>query len=191
MREQELRASLAALRVAEAHIWDYPDFLPDSNRGMEHRDGLRALAENDIVPRMADVIQALKPKALLTFAPNGSNGHPDHVYTHLFTLKALELSGHSPERLYYFAAEKPYAGEARPGFMAPEEIAAKHLYPTHFVHLGTEIEAKLKAMGQHRTQALSVLSFMHYAPRRLHVESFHQAYPARAKDEGAETVLWL
>ncbi len=191
VREKELRGSLAALNVEEVHIWDYPDYVPDGDRGMEHRDGLQAISEGDIVPRIADLIQALKPKALLTFAPNGSNGHPDHVYTHIFTKKALELSGHKVSKLYYFASEKPYAGEARAGFMEPEAIAQMHLYPTHFVHLGTEIEAKLKAMGHHKTQALSVLSFMQFAPRRLHVESFHQAFPALPKGDGAQTVMWL
>ncbi|MCA9837894.1 MAG: PIG-L family deacetylase [Trueperaceae bacterium] len=191
VREQELRGSLAALAVSEAHIWDYPDYVPDANRGMEHRDGLQAVPEADIVGRIADLILALKPRSILTFAPNGSNGHPDHVYTHLYAMKAIEQSGHKLEKLYYFASERPYAGEARAGFLAPQEIAARHLYPTHFVHLETEIEAKLRAMGHHRTQALSVLSFMQYAPRRLHVESFHQAYPELAPGEASATVLWL
>jgi N-acetylglucosamine malate deacetylase 2 len=43
MREKELRGSLETLKVPHVHIWDYPDYLPDDTRGMEHRDGLQAV----------------------------------------------------------------------------------------------------------------------------------------------------
>lgn len=191
VREQELRGSLAALGVQEVHIWDYPDFVPDGDRAMEYREGLRVVPEEELLTKMVVLIEKLQPQIVLTFAPNGSNGHPDHVATHQLTLKALELSSHKPAKLYYFAGEKAYDGEARAGFLTPRDIVSKHLFPTHFVHLGTEIEAKLRAMGHHKTQALSVLNFMQFAPRRLHVESFYQAYPKLAKGEAAQTVMWL
>ncbi len=191
VREAELRASLAALSVPEVHIWDYPDYVPDGDRGMPHRDGLQAIVEEDIVPKIAALIDNLKPKKILTFAPNGSNGHPDHVYTHLFALKAIDQAKHKLEKLFYFAGEHPYNGPARAGFMAPEEIAGKHAYASHFIHLELELEAKLKAMGEHKTQAFSVLSFMQKFPRRLMVESFHQARPELPNGEGPRTVHFL
>jgi N-acetylglucosamine malate deacetylase 2 len=190
-REKELRASLEALSVKEVHIWDYPDFVPDGERGMEHRDGLQAIPETEIVPRMVSLLESLKPRKLLTFPPNGSNGHPDHVSTHRFARQALAQSSYKPEALYYFAGDRPYDFEARAGFMPPEEIRKLHLYPTHYVDIQGFLESKLRAMGKHKTQALSVLMFMERLPRRLLVESFHRAYPEYPKGEGPQTIMWL
>lgn len=191
VRESELRGSLEALGVQDVHIWDYPDFVPDQDRGMDHRDGLQAIPESEIVPKIAALIDELKPEALLTFAPNGSNGHPDHIATHEFSLSALEEASHDVQRLYYYASDKPYDAEAREGFMSPEQIRVLHLYPTHYIDASDYLEAKLRAMGKHKTQALSVLGFMERLPRRLMVETFHRTKPAYPTGEGAQTALWL
>ena len=191
VREAELRASLKELGVKDVHIWDYPDYVPDDKRGMPHRDGLQAIDPDDIVPRIKALIDELAPRVIITFAPNGSNGHPDHVSTHRFALSALERAEHHPEALYYFASDRPYDGEARPGFMPPEEIAALHVSPTHYVMIDGFVEPKLRAMGKHKTQALSVMMFMERLSRRILVESFHQVRPDDPIAEGARTVMWL
>ena len=190
VRERELRASLHELGVEETHIWDFPDYVPDAERGMPHRDGLQAVPAADIVPGIAELIGKLKPEVLLTFSANGSNGHPDHVMTHAFVMQALERSAYRPQRRYYFASDRPYDGEARPGFLAPDEIRAGHPHPTHYVDVRDYVEPKLRAMGQHKTQALSVLMFMERLTRRLLVESFHRADPV-FQTGGARTVTWL
>jgi LmbE family N-acetylglucosaminyl deacetylase len=145
----------------------------------------------ELTARVAEVVEARRPHTVLTFPPNGMNGHPDHVTTHRLALDALRACGHDAQRLVYFASDSPYDGEARPGFLRPEEVRAGHLRPTHYVDVGPSIEAKMRAMGQHRTQALSVLGFMSAYARRLLVESFHQAIPALPADGGGSTVLWL
>lgn len=190
-RELELRASLSALGVRDVYVWDYPDWVPDSTRGMAHRDGLQTVSADEVVGKIRTLVDELEPRAILTFPPNGANGHPDHVTTHRFVKEALERTEHTPEALYYFASEKPYDGEARQGFWLPERIRECHLYPTHFVEVGDHIEAKLRAMGQHETQARSVLTFMRRFPRRLLVESFHRAAPTYPEGEGPRTVSWL
>lgn len=190
-REKELRAALEILGVSQVHIWDYPDFLPDSNRGMEHRNGLLDVPFDDVVKRTQTLIDQLKPKSILTFAPNGSNGHPDHLMTHKFVMAALEKCQHKLSTLYYYAGEKPFAGEARAGFLDPKEVAALHVYPTHFIDVHDYVENKLRAMAQHQTQAFSVLSFMRYYPRRLLVEGFHRVFPVYPPGEGPRTVEWL
>jgi N-acetylglucosamine malate deacetylase 2 len=189
MREKELRASLETLQVQHVHIWDYPDYLPDDTRGMEHRDGLQAVDFNEVVTRMCALIEDLKPKAMLTFAPNGSNGHPDHVVTHKMAMAALEKSSHELEALYYYAAEKPYQGVSREGFLSLEDIAALHLPATHYITVGDYLEPKLNAMAKHKTQALSVLMFMEHYSQRLLIESFHRAFPKH--DGDSVYVEWL
>ena len=191
VRELELRGSLEALGVEEVHVWDYPDFVPDTDRGMDHRDGLQAVPAEEIVPKIVKLLDELKPKKVLTFPPNGSNGHPDHVVTHTLAMSALEKSSHTLDALYYFASDKPYDSEARQGFLPPAEIAAQHLYPTHYVDVHDYVEPKLRAMGKHKTQALSVLMFMEKLTRRLLVESFHRAQPEFSEGQGGRTVPWL
>jgi LmbE family N-acetylglucosaminyl deacetylase len=179
LREAELRASLSILGVSDPYIFDYPD------------GRLIDLAEADIVPTIAALLDELKPKGVITFPPNGSNGHPDHVASHRLVKAALATSSHRPDALYYFAAERPYSGPARAGFMTPEEIRAAHLSPTHYLDAGPYLENKLRAMGQYETQARSVLMFMRKFPRRLTVESFHRAVPRYPDDEAPMTALWL
>ncbi len=190
-RELELRASLQALGVEDVYVWDYPDYVPDDTRGILHRDGLQAIPAEDLVPKIAALLDDLTPRIVLTFPPNGSNGHPDHVATHRYVMAALEQASHAPERLYYFASDTFYTGEARAGFLAAEEIRALHLPPTHYVEVRDYLEAKLRAMGQHETQARSVLMFMRNYTRRLLYESFHRERPSVAPGEGAQTVAWL
>ena len=191
VREKELRASLAALGVEDVTIFDHPDFVPDDKRGIPPHPGLQSLPAEELVPEIAEVIDRVRPRVLLTFPPNGSNGHPDHVTTHRLAWSALEVAETPVERVYYFASDRAYDGAARPGFLEPEAIRRGHLPPTHVVEAGAFLEAKLRAMGQHRTQALSVLNFMARFTRRLGTESFHRARPEPESGEGPRTVPWL
>lgn len=191
VREAELRASLAALGVEDVTILDHPDYVPDRDRGLEPHPGLRALDRSRLVADIAAVVLQRRPRSVLTFPPNGSNGHPDHVETHRLTLEALEAAGSPQENVYVFASDAPFDQPSRPGFLPTEEVRAAQLPPTHYVEVGPFIEAKLRAMGNHATQALSVSSFMRSSPRRLLVESFHRMSPAVAAGEGPRTVLWL
>lgn len=191
LREQELRASLAALGVQEARIEDFPDFVTAADRGLDLHPGLDGVDPDELVAPIVRALDELRPRKVLTFAPNGSNGHPDHVATHRSVATALTRSDHRPAELYYYASERPYEGEPRNGFLDPEEIRRLHLPPTHYVEVGSFIETKLRAMAHHQTQALSVMTFMRRFSRRLLVETFHRAEPAVPADEGPRTVLWL
>jgi LmbE family N-acetylglucosaminyl deacetylase len=191
LRERELRASLEALGVREVRVEDLPDFVTATDRGLDPHPGIAGVDPEDAIGPIQRALDELRPRAVLTFPPNGSNGHPDHVATHRSVLAALDRSSHRPEALFYYASERPYEGEARAGFMDPDEIRSRHLPPTHYVEVGPFVEAKLRAMGHHQTQALSVLTFMRRFTRRLLVESFHRARPEVDPDEGPRTVPWL
>ncbi len=178
LREKELRASLDILGVQEQHILDYPD------------GGLREYDAEVIVSDIVSRLESLKPKSIITFPPNGSNGHPDHVTTNKLVLASLKKSKHQPKSLYYYATETPYAGIVRPDFMHPDEVASMHLPPTHYLDMREYMEFKLRAMGQYESQARSVVMFMARLSRKLFFESFHRVRP-EVKDSGAITVNWL
>lgn len=190
-RERELRASLRTLGVAEVYVHDYPDFVPDADRGLPQNGGLRDVPEGEGVTEIAEVMARHQPKVVLTFPPNGSNGHPDHVTTNAWVLKALAALPYTPS-LYYFAGERPYVADTpRPGFLSAAEVRERFLPPTHYFEVGACAENKLRAMAQHETQARSVLAFMRLNPRRLLLESFHRAEPLYPPTEGPRTVGWL
>lgn len=177
LRERELRGSLAALGVHDIHILDFPDFVPDTDRGLDPHRGLETVDPKRLENEIRLRIETLKPRVIVTFPPNGSNGHPDHVVTHLRVSEALAHTDTRPEALYYFASDVPFDMEPRPGFLPPDEVRALQLSPTHLIEVGPFLEQKLRAMGHHRSQALSVLSFMRDLAGRLLVESFHRADP--------------
>src|SRR5690606_24158394 len=118
-----------------------------------------------------------RPRAVLTFPPNGSNGHPDHVVTNELVTAALAGLETPPEAVYYFAGDAPSGLDPRPGFLPPDRIADLHLPVTHFFEVGDALENKLRAMAQHETQARSVLMFMRRFPNRVLVETFHRVSP--------------
>jgi N-acetylglucosamine malate deacetylase 2 len=178
LREHELRTSLATLGVQDVTILDHPDYVPDADRGLEPDPGLAGVPRSRLVADVVATIERTEPRVIVTFPPNGSNGHPDHVTAHEVVLAALTAARHRPERLYYFASDQPFAGPQRDGFLAADEMRARHLAPTHLVPAGRFLETKLRAIACHRTQALSVVTFMQRFPHRLLVESFHRAIPS-------------
>jgi N-acetylglucosamine malate deacetylase 2 len=191
LREAELRAALDELGVSDVTIWDEHDFVPDDDRGIARHTGLAGLPLDDLAGRVAAEIERVAPEAIVTFGPSGSNGHPDHVATYRIVAAALDrLPGHGA-RVYAYASERPFAGVARAGFLDAHEIARLHTPPTHVVEVDPWIETKLRAMGCHRSQALSVLEFMRRYPRRLRVETFHRLRPEADPGFGPRTVPWL
>ncbi len=190
-RERELRASLRVLGVQDVYIYDYPDFVPDADRGLPQNGGLRDVPERAGAAELEKLLRRHRPRVVVTFPPNGSNGHPDHVTTNEWVLKALAPLPFSPA-LYYFAGERPYVSDTpRAGFLSAAEVKAQFLPPTHYLEVGPYLENKLRAMAQHETQARSVLAFMRSNPRRLLLESFHRAHPSYPETEGPRTTSWL
>lgn len=180
-RADELRRAAEILQVGNLEIYDYPNGLPNTSREGEARGhGFATASGVADHPEIADLLlwrlEVLRPRAVITFAPNGSNRHPDHVATHRFVLQAVERSGQKI-KLFYYAAPKPI----------PEYLEG-YLPPNHFRQLPLEVVLqKLRAMAQHRTQALSVLNFMDKFGTRLATETFHLVgYAGPARDE----LLW-
>lgn len=177
VREAELRAALATLGVSDAIIADYQDYVPDDDRGIPPHPGLEAAPEDDLLQLMQDTIESRKPRVVLTFPPNGSNGHPDHVVTSRLATKAVKRASHKVEALYYYASNRVFQGPQRPGFLAEEDMRHLQLMPTHNVSAADQLEVKLSAIACHQTQALSIVGFMRHMAGRLMEETFYRALP--------------
>lgn len=100
IREAELRAAAAALKVREVTLLGYVDGLLDQ------------ADPRDIVPRIAAHVRRVRPHVVVTFSPDGAYGHPDHIAICQFTTAAIvkaadpaaPLDGsppHATSKLYY------------------------------------------------------------------------------------------
>lgn len=191
LREEELRGSVTELGVSELIVKSHDDYVTSADRGLAPRPGLRGVDAGELAAEVGRELDRLRPRVLVTFGPNGSNGHPDHVATSEAVSRALDEGASAPERLYWYASETPFDGPERTGFLAPEAIRAAHVPPTHRLELTREeLEGKLRAMAHHRSQALSVLNFMQNVTYRLFVETFHRVRPEPAPG-GPRTVRAL
>ncbi len=77
VREKELRAAARLLGLGEPALLGYQD-----------RD-LANAPTMEIREKLVRVIRAHRPQVVVTFDPNGSNGHPDHIAISRFTSDAI------------------------------------------------------------------------------------------------------
>jgi len=101
LREAELRAAAAALGVRDVQVLGYPDQQLDQAHPVE------------AIARIAVHLRRTRPQVVLTFAPDGAYGHPDHIAVSQLTTAAVvaaadacadgTLAPHAVSKLYYMA----------------------------------------------------------------------------------------
>lgn len=154
MRGVELAACLEVigLKVHEQHA--FPD---------------KYLKDQPLEPLVEVAHEAMlrhRPEIVLTFPPNGSNGHPDHVTTHKAVKAAWDsLPENQRPRLWYYASDTPPENEA---------LLAHWLAPNVRHEVSQHLTRKLQAISCHRTQALSTVDFIRKYPDRITLETFYE-----------------
>jgi LmbE family N-acetylglucosaminyl deacetylase len=106
-REAEARAAALVLGLREVAFLDY-------------RDGELDRADPaEVIARIAVHLRRVRPDVVVTFAPDGAYGHPDHIAICQFTtaarvraahpaaLPASDLAPHGVAKLYYMVATQP------------------------------------------------------------------------------------
>lgn len=104
MREAELKAAAAVLGVRDLSMLGYPD------GDLDRVDPFEAVA------RIASHVRRVRPQVVITFAPEGGYGHPDHIAICQFASAAVvaaadsghrgegeSLAPHAVSKLYYMA----------------------------------------------------------------------------------------
>lgn len=77
IREAELRAAAAVLGIGDVTLLGYEDQLLDRANALE------------AIQQIAHHVRRLRPDVVLTFAPDGTYGHPDHIAVSQLTAGAL------------------------------------------------------------------------------------------------------
>jgi LmbE family N-acetylglucosaminyl deacetylase len=81
IREAELAECIRILGVAEHRWLDYPD------------GGCASIDASAAAEGIAEIIRDVAPDTILTFAPDGQTGHPDHMAVHRWTVEAVRRTG--------------------------------------------------------------------------------------------------
>ena len=85
LREAELLAASRVLGLSDVRILGYPD------GGLDGVDSAQAILQ------IADHIRRIRPDVVVTFAPDGAYGHPDHIAISQLTTSAV-VSAAYPDR---------------------------------------------------------------------------------------------
>jgi LmbE family N-acetylglucosaminyl deacetylase len=171
VRQQELLHACRELGVTTLRVLGYPD-----------RSLATAPAET-IRRQLVEVIRALCPQVVVTFDPNGSNLHPDHIAISRFTADAVAAAGdarwfpelgaaHAVARLLWTLPVRPWEllRRTEPAFEPGADFA---------IDVSRWVGQKTAALRAHRTQHLGLQRIFFSKPdvtRLLSVEVFRQAF---------------
>jgi N-acetyl-1-D-myo-inositol-2-amino-2-deoxy-alpha-D-glucopyranoside deacetylase len=181
MRQAELMSACAELGIHPFRVLGYPD------------RGLASAPVDTIRRQLVEIIRAVRPQVVVTFDPNGSNLHPDHVAISRFASDAMSAAGdarwcpdlgapHAVARLLWTLPAKPW------DVLRRREPA---LEPgvDFVVDVSAFADRKAAALRAHRSQHQSLNRIFFSKPdvsRLLGVEMFRQAYgpPLSARPAG-------
>ena len=103
LRENELQKAAHVLGLREVRFLDYCD------------GDLDQADPDEVIAAIAKAIREIRPHVVITFGPEGTTGHPDHIAISQFTTAAVMraaqdhgqndsgLKPHQVDKLYYFA----------------------------------------------------------------------------------------
>ncbi len=152
IREAETREAAKVLGIREVHFLDYRD------KELSKADPLEAAL------KIARVVREFRPEVVITFGPDGSSGHQDHIAIHHYTVSGLKLAARPdlPElpgepfrvpRVYYPAFPsriKKALGHADSNRSEPDTVIDTAAFAT----------SKTAALKCHRTQGGSFNKFL-------------------------------
>jgi LmbE family N-acetylglucosaminyl deacetylase len=137
VRQAELGRAAAALGVRDVRFLGY-------------QDGTLAQGEPAVaIERLVAILEELRPRAVITFGPDGISGHPDHVTVGAWVTAAFDRAGAAGwgARLFYIApSEATQQGCGVPP--APQAVGG----PVAFVDVGPYLATKVRAAQCHASQ---------------------------------------
>lgn len=171
VRQAELLAACRELGIATLRVLGYPD------------RALGVAPTETIRRQLVEVIRAVRPQVVVTFDPNGSNLHPDHIAISRFTSDAVASAGdarwfpdlgaaHAVSRLVWTLPVRPWdlLRRSEPALEPGADFA---------IDVSRRVGQKMAALRAHRTQHLGLQRIFFSKPdvtRLLSVEVFRQAF---------------
>jgi LmbE family N-acetylglucosaminyl deacetylase len=177
VRERELREAARLLGLGEPTLLGY------------HDRELSSAPPAEIRERLVRVIRLHRAQVVVTFDPNGSNLHPDHIAISRFTADAVAAAGdarwfpeagpaHRVQRLVWTPPSRPWLFARTPDLTAQAGV-------DFALDISRWSVRKAEALRIHRTQHLNTERVFFSQPdvdRLLGLETFRQAFgPPLAK----------
>jgi LmbE family N-acetylglucosaminyl deacetylase len=196
LREAELRAACGDLGVSWVKCY--------------RRQDAELLWTNStaVARQIARVIDARRPRAVITFGADGLYHHPDHIAVHRFTHRALELLARGSPRLRPWLYESVWdtgrvaqLAEAMSERGLPSDLwgippagfGVEHRGGAIEVDVRPFLEGKLSALRRHRTQLGPGHLFSALPPdlaeEHLGWERFRRVRPSRAVTDWLSAVV--
>lgn len=167
-----------------------PEWLGYRDSGMaeqesnNHSESFHAADLDDATERLMTLIEKYQPHVIVTQAPNGMYGHPDHIKAHHVGVNAFNVAermDHPPQKLYYVTTAHSkiraigramkQAGMDSPFNDMAEEDEIPVGMPDSEVTLALEVgrwgDRKTRAIRQHESQ-VGHREMWHDAPEELY-----------------------
>ena len=171
VRQAELMGACSEIGIGAVRVLGYPD------------RGLAAAPADTIRRQIVEVVRAVRPQVVVTFDPNGSNLHPDHVAISRFASDAVAAAGdarwlpemgtaHATARLLWTLPVRPWEVLRRTDPVLEPGV-------DFVLDVGPFVSRKAAALKAHRTQHQSLDRIFFSKPdvtRLLGVELFRQAF---------------
>lgn len=173
-RRRELDAAIAILDVDRHERLGYRDSGMVGTPGNEHPDSFHLADLDEAAARLAAIVRAERPDAVVSDDRNGSYGHPDHIKAHHVTVRAVELAADPSAdvpgepwrvpRRYVHTFSRSRLRAAHRGLLAaglsspfgeeeePEGFGAEDELVTARVDVAAHVGTKLDAMRAHASQ---------------------------------------
>lgn len=192
IREAELRAAARALGVADVTLLDYCDGELDS---ADPREAVSSIAAH---------LRRVRPHVVITFAPDGAYGHPDHIAISQFTMAAVVAAAdthvtsgnagsafppHTVSKLYYMAWPEPTWAAYQEAFRAlvsTVDGVERRAVPWPDWAITTVIDTRAwwetvwRAVSCHQSQITAYERLAHLSPSHHEAlwgwQSFYRAY---------------
>ncbi|HXM58081.1 MAG TPA: PIG-L family deacetylase, partial [Candidatus Dormibacteraeota bacterium] len=109
VRAAELRRACAILGVDRLALLDYRDSGMAGSPANQHPASFHRAPLGEVAGRLAALLWEERPAVVVTYGPDGTYGHPDHVKAHRATgaaLDWLESRGWRPDKTYWHAVPR-------------------------------------------------------------------------------------
>jgi LmbE family N-acetylglucosaminyl deacetylase len=115
VREEELRRACAILGVDRLELLGYRDSGMAGTGANRHPRSFHRAPLCEAVARLGALLREERPRVVVSYTPDGTYGHPDHVKAHRVTAAALHvlgLEGWRPAKTYWHAVPRSLARRA-------------------------------------------------------------------------------
>jgi LmbE family N-acetylglucosaminyl deacetylase len=138
-REAELRTAAAIIGIRDIYFLGYIDGDLDKSD------------TEQVIDKIANIMQLVEPEIVITFGPDGISGHSDHIAVGRIAtgaFKRLSAEGRGPRKLYYVTIAKsavPNADDIGVATRPDKEV-------TISIDISEFLDFKIQAIAAHRSQ---------------------------------------